>query len=160
MTKQLKSVFIIALVVVAIAAFFWVAKNLGGGESVKSEKPAVVCRPQNAPPVKQECFWTAHIHAHVEVYENGKRIPLKFEQGKLEGSHTHSENDKIHWHGLIPVDPITKEIKDWSALEVKNLAKDLNLPERNFVKFIVNNQSVDPSYIWKDGDHIEIHYEE
>lgn len=159
MTKQLESVFIVLLVIVAIVAFFWIAKNLGGGESVESEKPAVVCRPQNAPPEKQECFWTAHIHAEVGVLRSGKEVPVQFEQGELEEEHTHSEPNKIHWHGLIPVNPADKTIKDWSALRVDNLPKDLNLSFKETPNFIVNGNKVQPSYIWQDGDKIEIRYE-
>lgn len=159
MTKQLKSVFVVLLVVIATAAFFWIANNLGGGESVESEKPTVICKPQNAPPEQQECFWTAHIHATVRVFRGGTEIPVGFEEGELEGQHTHSEPNKLHWHGLIPVDPKTKEVTDWSALEVQRIVVDFGLSQEETPKFIVNGQEVDPSYIWKDGDTIEIRYE-
>ena len=159
MNKQVKNWLIILLVIVAIAGFFWIAKNLGGGESVESEKPAVICRPQTAPLNEQECLWTAHIHATVRVFKGGAEIPVKFEQGELEGQHTHSESKKLHWHGLIPVDPKTKEVTDRSALEVRKIITDFKLLEEGTQKFIVNNNEVDPSYIWKDGDTIEIRYE-
>lgn len=158
MTK-IKQLGALLLVLVAIGAFFWVANLLGSGEKVESEKPLVICQPQNAPPEKQRCFWTAHIHAHVEVFKKGNRIPLNFEQGILEGIHTHSEKDKIHWHGLIPVDPTIKEVRDWSALKVENLPRDLKLSIEGTPKFIVNSKEVVSSYIWQDGDHIEIKYE-
>lgn len=159
MPNRTKSVIIIIFVVAAVAGFFWVAKFFGGGESVDSEKPAVICKPQNAPPEQQECFWTAHIHATVRVFRNGTEIPVRFEEGKLEGQHTHSEPKKLHWHGLIPVDPQTKEVTDWSALEVQRIVADFGLSQEGTPKFIVNGQGVNPSYIWKDGDTIEIRYE-
>jgi len=158
MTKQLKSVFIIVLVVAAVAGFFWIAKYLGGGESVESEKPVVICKPQNAPPEQQECFWTAHVHAMVRVFQNGTKIQLRFEEGELEGSHTHSESNTLHWHGLIPVDPKTKEVTDWSQLTILQLLKDLGLSIEDGPQIIVNSKGVDLSYVWKDGDTIEIQY--
>ena len=154
-TKQFKSIIAVVLVVAAIIGFFWIAKNLGSGEKAESEKPIAICKPQNAPPERRECFWTAHIHATVKMFMKGEGVPLGFEEGVLEGSHTHAESDKIHWHGLIPVDPKTKEVSDWSALEVQKLIP----PRETTPKFIVNNKEVAPSYTWQDGDTIEIRYE-
>ncbi len=159
MNKQIKNLLIILLVVGAIAGFFWIASYLGSGESAESEKPIVICKPQNAPPEQQECLWTAHIHATVKVFKNGKEIPVKFEEGKLEGQHTHSEPNKLHWHGLIPVDPKTKEMTDWSALQIQKIIIDFNISQEGTPKFIVNSKAVEPSYIWQDGDTIEIRYE-
>lgn len=159
MNKQIKNWFIILLVVAAIAGFFWIANFLGSGEKAQSEKPIVICKPQSAPPEQQECLWTAHIHATVRVFKNGKEIPVKFEEGKLEGQHTHSEPNKLHWHGLLPVDSKTKEVTDWSALQVQKIITDFNISQEGTPKFIVNGNEVDPSYIWQDSDTIEIHYE-
>ncbi len=84
---------------------------------------------------------------------------MKFEEGELEGQHTHSEPNKLHWHGLIPVDPKTKEVTDWSALEVQKIVTDFKLSRGRTPKFIVNGKEVPSTYIWKDGDVIEIRYE-
>ncbi len=159
MNNQLKSVLIILFVVAAIIGFFWIANFLGTGEKAQSEMPLVICNPPNAPPDQQKCNWTAHIHAMVRVFKSGKEIPVKFEEGKLEGQHTHSEPNKLHWHGLIPVDPKTKEVTDWSALEIQKIITDFGRSQEGTSKFIVNGKEVEPSYIWKDGDAIEIHYE-
>ena len=159
MSNQTKSAIIIIVVIAAIAGFFWLANFLGSGEKAESEKPAVICKPQNAPPEQQECFWTAHIHATVRLFKNGTEIPVRFEEGELEGQHTHSEPNKLHWHGLIPVDSKTKEVTDWSALEIQKIVADFKLSQEGTPKFIVNSREVDPSYIWKDGNSIEIRYE-
>ena len=179
MSNRIKSTIIIVLVIAAVSGFFWLANFFGSGEKTQSEKPLVICQPpaspklqrgeQNAPPEqpssaeatagRQECFWTAHIHATVRIFKSGKEIPVKFEEGKLEGQHTHSQPNKLHWHGLIPVDPKTKEVTDWSMLEVQKIVTDFKLAQEGTPKFIVNNNKVDPSYIWKDGDTIEIRYE-
>jgi len=159
MNNQLKSIAIIFLVIAAVIGFFWIARFFGGGESVESEKPVVICKPQNAPPEQQECFWTAHIHATVRVFKNETEIPVRFEEGELEGQHTHSEPNKLHWHGLIPVDPKTKVVTDWSQLEVQKIVSDFNLSREGTAKFIVNGQEVGSSHLWEDGDVIEIRYE-
>lgn len=159
MSKQLKSIVTLLLVMAAIIGFFWAANFLGSGEKAQSEKPLVICQPQNAPLEKQKCNWTAHIHAMVKLFKNNIEVPVRFEEGVLEGQHTHSEPNKLHWHGLIPVDSKTKEVTDWSALEIQKIVTDFNLSQEGTPKFIVNGKEVEPSYIWKDGDTIEIHYE-
>ncbi len=159
MSKKIKSIIGLFVVVIAIIGFFKLANFLGTGEKAQSEKPIVICNPQNVPPEQQKCLWTAHVHAMVRVFKNGKEIPIKFEEGKLEGQHTHSEPNKLHWHGLIPVDPKTKEVTDWSALEVRKIIIDFKVSQGGTPKFIINGKEVEPSYIWKDGDNIEIRYE-
>lgn len=156
MNTKTKSIIALLIVVIAIIGFFKLANFLGSGEKAQSEKPIVICNPPNAPPEQQKCNWSAHVHATVRVFMKGEEVLLGFEEGGLEGSHTHAEQNKIHWHGLIPVDPKTKEVTDWSALRVSNLALG---PREGNRKFIVNGKGVEPSYIWKDGDTIEIRYE-
>lgn len=155
-SSRVKNTLILLAVIAALLGFVWFALNFGAGEEkVQSEKLLVICQPQNVPPEQQKCFWTAHIHATVKVFMKGEKISLGFEQGNLEGSHSHAEPDKIHWHGLILVDPKTKEVTDWSPLAVSQLS----LKERETEpKFIVNGKEVGPSHIWQDGDTIEIHY--
>ncbi len=159
MTNQLKSIIILFLVIVAIVGFFWVANFLGSGEKAQSEAPLVICNPPNVSPEQQKCNWTAHIHFMLKVFKGSEEISLKFETGELQAQHTHAEPNKIHWHGLIPVDSLTKEVTDWSALEIGKIPVDLKLNIDGTPKFIVNGQEVEPSYIWKDGDTIELKYE-
>src|SRR3989344_4324086 len=136
MSNPLKNVVIIFLVVAAIIGFFWLANFFGSGEKAQSEKPLVICNPPDAPPKQQKCNWTAHIHATVRVFKNGSEIPVRFEEGELEGQHTHSEPNKLHWHGLIPVDPKTKKVTDWSPLEVQKIVTDFKLAQEGTSKFI------------------------
>lgn len=158
MSTRIKSAAILIAVFAIVFGVFWLAKFFGSGENVQSEKPLVICQPQNVPPEKQKCFWTAHIHADVKVFQDNKEIPLSFEGGELERVHTHAEEDKLHWHGLIPVDPKTKEVTDWSALSSERLLKDLGLSIEDGPQIIVNGKEVDLSHTWKDGDIIEIRY--
>ena len=156
---SMKSLCVLVIVTVAIFGFFWFANFLGSGEKAQSEKPLVICQPQNAPLEQQKCFWTAHIHATVKIFKRGQEVSVSFEEGELEGQHTHSEPNKLHWHGLIPVDPQTKVVSDWSSLEVGKISKDFKLPMEDAPKFTVNGKEVDPFYVWQDGDIIEIRYE-
>lgn len=159
MNTKIKSVIALLVIAVAILGFFWLANFLGSGEKAQSEKPLVICNPPNVPPEQQKCNWTAHIHATVRLFSRGEEIPVKFEEGVLEGQHTHSDPNKLHWHGLIPVDPKTKEVTNRSALEVQKIVTDFKLAQAGAPKFIVNGKEVEPSYIWKDGDMIEMRYE-
>lgn len=158
-SNRLKNILTLLIIFAAIVGFFSITKLLGSGEKVQSEKPFVICQQQNAPPEQQKCFWTAHIHATVKVSKSNGQIPIGFEKGALEGMHTHAETNRIHWHGLIPVDPKTREATDWSVLKVEKIPGDFKLSIQRTSKFIVNGKEVDPSYIWTDGDTIEIHYE-
>ena len=158
-TNKLKSVIVIVFVIAAVIGFFWIAKFFGSGENAQSEKPLVICNPPNVLPEQQKCSWTAHIHFHLNVFKRFQEIPIGFEQGDLQTTHTHAEKNLIHWHGLIPLNSNKKEVTDWSVLEIRKIPSDLKLNIDGTPKFIVNGKEADPSYIWKDGDHIEIRYE-
>lgn len=150
--SRLPSVVLLLVALVAIGAFFWVAKRFGSGEQVQSEMPLVICQPSG------DCLWTAHLHAAVRVFQGDREVPLRFEQGDLAAEHTHSNPQTLHWHGLLPADPATKEVTDWSALAVNRLPENLKLSLSGTPTFLVNGQTVDPATVWKDGETIEIRY--
>lgn len=156
--EKMKSMLFLLIIIVTISGFFWLASFLGAGENIKSEKPLVICQPQNATPEQQKCFWTAHIHNSVKVFKGNEEIQIGFEQGELKGVHTHAEKNKFHWHGLLPVDPKTREVIDWSSLYVGNIPRDLKFSTEGTPMFIVNGKEVNRFYIWQDGDVIEILY--
>lgn len=149
--EKLKYLSGLLIVIATIVAVFWLANRFGSGEKVESEKAAIVCKKEN------ECFWTAHIHATIKVFQDNNEILLTFEQGKLEGIHTHTEKNNLHWHGLIRVDQ-TREVKDWSAFTIERLLKDLDLSIEDGPRIIVNNKEVGLAHTWQDGDTIEIRY--
>lgn len=126
----------------------------------RGSEPQVICQPQNAPVVNQECFWSTHWHFGVKVVnKQGEEVSLRFEQGDLEETHTHSDNSVLHWHRLIPVDPETQEVTDWSELMVREIPEDLGLSLEGEPRFIVNGQEVAPDYILKNHDEVEVRYE-
>lgn len=89
-------------------------------ERIRSESPITFCLNE------EECFFTTHIHYHITLIENGREKTLTFEKGPLERFHTHFEKNKVHWHGLLPVNPEGKEFLE--QLTLSDMLKDLELP--------------------------------
>lgn len=153
------NILLLGFVVIGLVVFFYVANRFSGGEKgVSTEKPINTCQPENAPPDKQKCYWTAHIHMTLNVTINGQKQDLSFEKGELQEGHTHAEKDKIHWHATLPVDPQTKQITDYSALKLKAVLDELQVNyQGKKVIVLVNGQekSEGLDYIWQDGDTVE-----
>ncbi len=159
MNKYISNGLILIMVLWAGFTIFKLAVRVGTvGENAQSEKPMVICSPQDAPADQQKCYWTAHIHTTVKIFSKGKEIPIGFEQGILEKGHTHAQKNKLHWHGLIPADPKTKEF-DKTAFRIDKIPGDLNISLPGTPRFIVNDKQEDGSYLWQDGDKVEIYYE-
>ena len=158
------NVLIIGFVVIGLIAFFYVANRFSGGEKgVTTEKPITTCQPENAPPEKQKCYYTAHVHLTLKIIENGQEVALSFEKGDLQKSHTHAEKDKIHWHATLPVDPKTKQITDYSALKLKAVLDEFKINyQGKKVTVLVNEQEKKEGvdYIWQDGDSVEVRIEQ
>lgn len=159
MNKYITSGLVLIVVLLAGFIIFKLALRVGtAGENVQSEKPMVICSPHNAPADQQKCYWTAHIHVGVKIFNKGKEVPIGFEQGALEKGHTHAQKNKLHWHGLIPVDTKTKEF-DTSAFRIDKIPGDLKVSLPGNPRFIVNGKQEEGSYLWHDGDEVEIYYE-
>lgn len=157
------NIVLIVFVIAGLVAFFYVANRFSGGEkSVSTEKPITTCQPENAPLDKQKCYYTAHLHIVLNVIVDGKKVDLHFEKGSLQKSHTHAEENKIHWHATLPVDPQTKQITDYSSLKLKAVLDELQINyQGKKVKVLINGQekSEGLDYIWQDGDNVEINLE-
>src|SRR3989344_1773221 len=74
-----------------------------------------------------QCFWAAHIHAELEVEICGEGIALGLEQGDLGKTHTHKEKGLLHFHERLPVDPATRQITDYSALQLGNFFAEIGI---------------------------------
>ncbi|MBI3289977.1 hypothetical protein HYZ78_01115 [Candidatus Microgenomates bacterium] len=147
---------ILLFVLIAVLAFFLIAGRFGGGEKgVESEKPITTCQ-------ADKCFYTAHLHFNLEVFTSGQKQKLPFEKGDLEVSHTHAEEDLIHWHATLPVDPQTQQVTDWSALKLKVILDEfgINYQDKK-VTVLVNGQERTEGleYIWQDGNKMEVRIE-
>lgn len=154
------NIFLIAFVIIGLIAFFYVANRFSGGEKgVTTEKPITTCQPENAPPDKQKCYYTAHPHFTLNLQVNGQKQDLPFEKGDLQKPHTHAEKNKIHWHATLSVDPQSKKVTDYSPLKLSAVLDELGVQyQGKNVIVVVNNQAkpVEIDYIWQDGDAIEI----
>ena len=126
-----------------------------------------------------ECYWSAHIHAQVEVSTCGQDYRFPIEKGPLDGPHTHEEKNLIHFHDRLRFDPVTKEILNPAPLKLGAFFDNMEVPfdgnkvldkmngdlcngQSGIVKMFVNGK---PSgdfrdYIWKDGDKIDIIFDE
>ena len=127
-----------------------------------------------------ECYWSAHIHAELELDICGDasyRFPI--EVGPLDGPHTHEEKNRIHFHERLRIDPKTEIILNTSLLHVGTFldnmevefSRDMIQDKKNgdvcndkpgYVKMYVNEKpnGAFRDYVWKDGDKIRIVFDE
>ena len=156
----------IILNVVVIAAIVLIGFSLYYFTTIASEEEGItVCE-------AGQCFWAAHIHTELRVNICGKDIELGLEKGALEATHTHKEKNRLHFHERLPVDPATREITDFTPLQLDTFLEAINLPltpgcigdtcncngEPGQLSMTINgktNTEFD-KYIWKEGDIIEI----
>jgi hypothetical protein len=178
--KEIRANILILLFVLATVIIFvsYLATHFTGETGIKSDKGIAFCQPENAPPDQQKCFFTAHWHVHADIKICSEPKILSYETGDLEKLHTHVETNKVHWHGLLQTDPITKEITDYSQMKMSNLFAELKVPVANNgiynfkngdtcpdgrtgnLEVLVNGQDQQDflNYILKDGDHISIEF--
>ncbi len=141
--KEVRTNIIILLFALTLMVIFasYLATHFTGESGIKSEQGLTFCQPEDAPPEQQRCYFTAHWHTFFDVKICGQPRVLPFETGDLLRLHTHVETNKVHWHGLLPVDPFTKQITDFSGLRLRNVFEELKIP--------VANGGI---YGFKDGD--------
>lgn len=178
--KEIRANILILLFVLAAVIIFvsYLATHFTGETGIKSDKGITFCQPENAPPEQQKCFFTAHWHVHTDIKVCGEPKVLSYETGDLEKLHTHVETNKVHWHGLLPVDPVTRSITDDSQMKMSNLFSELKVPVATDgiyafkngdrcpdgrignLKVSINGQEKQYflNYILKDSDHILIEF--
>lgn len=178
--RELRTNVIILLFVLAALTIFisYLATHFTGETGVKSDEGLTFCEPENAPLDKQKCYFTAHRHFHFDINVCGEKRILSYETGDLQKAHTHVETGKIHWHGLLPVDPETQEVTDYSQLELRNMFAELKIPasessiynykngdkcpsgETGELKVFINGEEKQNflDYIVKDKDKIKVEF--
>lgn len=178
--KEVRTNIIILLFVLATVIVFvsYLATHFTGETGTKSDEGITFCQPENAPPAEQKCYFTGHHHVHADIKVCGETKIFPYETGDLEKLHTHVQTNKVHFHGLLPVDPTTKQITDKSQLKMSNLFAELKIPiapdgiynfkngdkcpdgRIGFLKVLINGtEQIDfLNYILKDGDHISIEF--
>lgn len=147
---------ILVFVLIIILALFYVVSRFGGGErGVESEKLITTCQ-------GDKCFYTAHLHFNLEVFLNGQKQKLPFEKGNLENSHTHAQENLIHWHATLPADPQTQQVTDWSLLKLKAVLDEfgINYQDKEVIVLINGEEENEGlEYIWQEGDKVEVRIE-
>jgi hypothetical protein len=178
--KEVRTNIVILLFVLATVIIFvsYLATHFTGETGIKSDKGIIFCQPENAPPAEQKCYFTMHWHVHADIKVCDETKIFPYETGDLETLHTHVETNKIHWHGLLPVDPVTRAVTDYSQMKMSILFSELKVPISNNgiydfkngdscpngrignLKVSVNGQEQKDflNYILKDGDHISIEF--
>lgn len=178
--KETRTNIIILLFVAATVIVFvsYLATHFTGETGILSDKGITFCQPENAPPDRQKCYFTAHWHAHADIKVCDQVRVLPYETGDLEKFHTHVETNKFHWHGLLPVNPATREITDYSQMKMSNLFSELKVPISSDGIYTFKNGDTCPdgrvgnlkvsvngaeqkdflNYILKDDDHISIEF--
>lgn len=124
-----------------------------------------------------ECYWSAHIHASVDVTACGAGLRFPVEKGPLSGPHTHEEKNLIHFHERLRLNDAgavvdATPLRLGAFFDAMNVTfdKDRILDKRNgdscreasVLKMTVNGKPRDTfrDYVWKDGDKIALVFDE
>lgn len=118
---------------------------------------------------KETCFWSAHIHAQMDLTYCGRQLTIPKDKGRLRGPHTHKEPNKIHSaHSPQKVDPVTKQFLDPTPLTISGFLDAMEIdtttpcPSASTSTAVVTvNGKTEPSglnYLWQDGDEIRVVY--
>ena len=120
-----------------------------------AEAGLIVCKDEN------NCEIAMHIHAELNIMSCGEKIYLSKEKGDLSKTHTHKEDNLLHWHDLTPIDQKTNKLIDPEELTIKASLEQLEikLPEKcsgkNATLVVkVNEKQESLDYVWKDKDKI------
>ncbi len=78
--------------------------------------------------VNGKCFWSAHIHVNIPIQICGEKYILSKFKGALNNSHTHGDENVIHWHNKIPFDAEKKQFLESSPFALNLIFKTHELP--------------------------------
>lgn len=167
--KKIKNILLTELI---LLIFFGLIYSVAQYYNQDVEQGIIICKNQN------DCSLSQHTHADLEVSVCGKEHIFPFEKGDLDKAHTHKEKNKIHFHTLLKVDPLTNEILDPTELKIKSFFKQMGerfdancildkcngdlcstTPGKTSMTVNTIENSQLENYIWKDGDTIRISFE-
>lgn len=155
--KFLKSITNIIIILVAAGAIILIIYSVFYYYVSGAEGGLIVCESA------EKCKIAMHIHADLRVEICGKHVPLPLEKGDLSATHTHKEEDYLHWHDLTPIDLNTRELLEPEEMTLKASLEQLEieLPDKCANKeaetiVTVNGKEESLDYVWKDGDKIRI----
>lgn len=116
------------------------------------------------------CEKSVHAHAtlNISICQEKKNLPK--ETGRLNRVHTHKEQNLLHFHERLRVDPKTQELINSEPLTIKTALGELlkmELPDKcpeskpGKLKLTVNGElnAKNLDYVWKDGDKIDLTFD-
>lgn len=123
-----------------------------------------------------QCFKAMHIHTKIFASICGQDIDFTKEAGNLGKQHTHKEPNLIHLHDKVPLDPVTGEMTNTTALELGGFFDQVKIRFNNTcldgkcngdacadghagklsMKANGNESIAFEHYVWSDGDTIEL----
>ena len=102
-----------------------------------------------------------HIHATLLVTICGKKFNLPRNTGNTENSHTHKEENTLHWHAKT----VSENVRNMKYVEDELLEdkfpKECKKGVKTKTSLTVNGQNrIDAqNYLWQDGDKLELTFE-
>ena len=120
-----------------------------------------------------------HIHAEITAKVCGEKIMFGLERGDLSKAHTHKERNLIHWHDTEKIDMESKEIINKEELTLGSFFEQMEIKfnkeclndkcngdlcngDKGMVRMFVNGEEnfEFDKYVWKNGDKVEIKFEQ
>lgn len=117
------------------------------------------------------CEKSMHIHAEIDITVCGKKFYLPKDVGNLADTHTHKEDNLLHWHDKVRIDRDGNTAggeEDRKISSVIDLYLKDQLPEKcsgsakagTFGLTVNNTVSEDiMNYVWKDGDKLKLTFQ-
>ncbi|MEM3127342.1 MAG: hypothetical protein QW331_04735, partial [Candidatus Woesearchaeota archaeon] len=94
--KNIKAIVSIATILVSALLIIGILYSVFYYYASGAEKGLIICKSPD------KCEIAMHIHADLIIEACGKQINLPLEKGDLSKTHTHKEENLLHWHDLTP----------------------------------------------------------
>ena len=149
--------------VLALGGFLWYSVSTYQS-SDEEQTGFLVCNKENT-----VCENSQHIHADIDVQVCGEEVEFGKEKGRTDKQHTHKEENKIHWHARMKVDPVTHKPLDPTVIALASFFEQMeytfptSCPTNPSPKMSVTiNEKPAPDGLnsfWVDGDKIKVVYQ-
>lgn len=158
----------IVVILVAVGAYFVTQYK----QSDVEEEGIVTCSGDT-------CEKSVHIHSVISASVCGEEVDFDRHKGDTNEQHTHDEDEEMHFHNRMQVDPETEEPLDPSPLFVGNFFDNLDIafskeclddkcngelcptgkPGRVHMTVNGKDNPLLNEYPWQDGDIINVSFE-
>lgn len=169
-TLSPKSILIFVILAGLIAGGIFVVDKYQ--KSGIEQEGLIICNPNT-------CEKSLHVHAIVTASVCGETINFPHNTGDINQQHTHTQDNQIHFHHRLKLNPITYIVIDLSPLYLGNFFDNMSMrltqsclgdkcngdacaPARpGQLTMTVNDQpnQLFDQYPWQDGDIINLNFE-